>query len=403
MKKLSLFTGLISICLFNAQTKFEKGYFINNTGEKSEVLIKNLDWKSNPTEFEYKLDDSSQSIKENINNVQEFAFNDGNKYIRKTVMIDQSSLRTNTLSEYRAPSFIEGTVFLKYIIEGKASLLYYEKGDNGKFFYTSDQSAPKQLIYKTYYVDQNKIGYNRDYKKQISEYLNCGIDSNLISNIKYTEKDLIKVFGLYNACSNSETVNYEKKKIKKDLFNLNIRPGINFTSLETNYMRNYEQVNTKFSTKESFRIGLEFEFILNFNNNKWAIFTEPTFQYYKNELESTIYPLTFSPYQSKRTIDYKSIEIPLGVRHYFFLNNQSKIFVNAAYVFDFNLNSTFTQTNQNFRIKPAGNFAFGAGYKYNDKFSAEFRIGTAKNIFQQHNDIKSDYQTTSIILGYTLF
>ena len=46
-----------------AQISFEKGYFINNANQKTNCLIKNQDWKDNPTEFEYKLDENSESIK----------------------------------------------------------------------------------------------------------------------------------------------------------------------------------------------------------------------------------------------------------------------------------------------------------------------------------------------------
>ena len=35
------------------QIKYEKGYFINNENKKIECLIKNKDWKNNPSEFSY--------------------------------------------------------------------------------------------------------------------------------------------------------------------------------------------------------------------------------------------------------------------------------------------------------------------------------------------------------------
>ena len=55
MKK-QLLILLIFISTFNsyAQTSFEKGYFINNEGQKTDCLIKNIDWKDNPTEIKFK-------------------------------------------------------------------------------------------------------------------------------------------------------------------------------------------------------------------------------------------------------------------------------------------------------------------------------------------------------------
>ncbi|NQX83980.1 MAG: class I tRNA ligase family protein [Mycoplasmataceae bacterium] len=39
----------------NAKIKFEQGYFINNQGVKIECLIKNTDWRNNPSNFLHKL------------------------------------------------------------------------------------------------------------------------------------------------------------------------------------------------------------------------------------------------------------------------------------------------------------------------------------------------------------
>lgn len=46
---------LLTITLYsNAQTKFEKGYYINNKGIKFEGYIKNSDWKNTPKKIEFK-------------------------------------------------------------------------------------------------------------------------------------------------------------------------------------------------------------------------------------------------------------------------------------------------------------------------------------------------------------
>jgi hypothetical protein len=405
MKKISLFAGLVSVCLFNAQIKFEKGYFIDNSGQRSDVLIKNLDWKNNPTEFEYKTEGSSDIKKENIKNIQEFGVDQESKYVRKTVLIDYSSEILDKISQERKPEFKEATVFLKYLVEGKADLFFYENNDIQKLFFSVDGSNVKQLVYKSYYLTNSQITYNEDYKNQLTENLNCGIDGKQIQKLKYQPNDLTKVFMSYNACSNgTNTVNYNQITEKKDLFNLNIRPGINFSNLKTiSSSYYYADEITKFDREVSFRIGLEAEFILPFNKNKWAIFAEPTYQYYKSETESIVYPGQFFEAKSTRSTDYKSIEVPFGIRHYFFLNDKSKVFINAAYVFDFQINSKIQYDYQTLNINSGNNLVFGIGYKYNDKFSAEFRASTNRNILQNYNNWTSKYQTMSLILGYTLF
>ncbi|GAA5097933.1 hypothetical protein GCM10023210_33490 [Chryseobacterium ginsengisoli] len=406
MKKIILLTGIISACFFNAQIKFEKGYFIDNSGQRNEVLIKNLDWKNNPTEFEYKTNESSSINKENIKNIQEFGIDNERKYIRKTVMVDQSVEILDKISQERAPDLKEETVFLKSLVEGKASLYYYENRNIQKFFFSVDNSEIKPLIYKPFYLNNTQISYNEDYKNQLIENLTCGIDNKNIKKIKYQPNDLSKAFMNYNMCSNStNTVNYNQISEKKDLFNLNIRPGVNFSSFKTTFASYYNVADevTKFDREAAFRIGLEAEFLLPFNKNKWAIFAEPTYQYYKTEKESIAYAGQFFEAKSTRNVDYKSIEVPFGIRHYFFLNDKSKIFLNVAYVFDFQLNSNIQYDYQTLKINSGNNFAFGIGYKYNDKFSAEFRATTNRNLLQNYNNWTSNYQTMSLLLGYTLF
>ncbi|WP_051881877.1 porin family protein [Chryseobacterium soli] len=403
MKKIGLLIGLLAAGMQYAQITFEKGYFINNAGERTEASIKNLDWKNNPTEFEYKLDNSSDVRKENIKNIQEFGIETLERYVRKTILIDRSSDHLNRLSETRAPEFKEETLFLKYLVEGKSNLFYYESGDTRRFFYSTDDGSVKQLIYKSYAINESQIGYNEEYKKQLSESLKCGVDSKMIKKTDYEPTDLTKIFITNNECSTGHTVLYGQAKVKKDLFNLTIRPGVNFSKVENNH--HYYSVNdqTKFDSKATFRIGAELEFILPFNKNKWALFAEPTYQYYKNTTEVSLMDGSYNGKKSKRSVDYKSFEIPFGIRHYFFINKQSKIFVNAAYILDFNLNSAITYDQTEFKIASGNNFTFGAGYKYNDKYSLEFRMGMSRDLLRNYLNFASNYRTISVILGYTLF
>lgn len=401
MKKIILLAGLLATGMYYAQIKFQKGYFIDNSGEKKIVLIKDMGWKNNPVDFEYKSENSTGIQKANINDVKEFGIDEGAKYVRAKVMLDVSSKDLASMSDNRAPELKENTLFLKYIIEGKADLLFYEDGNGQKFFYSSENSDPQPLIYKPYYVADSSIGYNEDYKKQILENLKCGIDSKQLNHTTYSKKDLAKVFTQYNNCSGTEVINYGKSDTKKALFHISIRPGINSSSLTSGDPSQYFE--TKFGNSTTFRIGVEFEYVLPFNKNKWALFIEPTYQYYKKEAKSVAAEGWNFNYNYDANVDYKSIELPIGLRHYFFLSEKSKLFLNAAYVMDFNMNSSMKVQFNDIEIASGNNFVFGAGYKYNDRFSAEVRISTTRTLLRGSNNPTSDYKTVSFILGYTLF
>lgn len=401
MKKIILLAGFLATGMHYAQIKFEKGYFIDNSGEKKIVLIKDIGWKNNPVDFEYKSENSTGIQKANINDVKEFGIDEGAKYVRAKVMLDISSKDLASMSDNRAPELKENTLFLKYIIEGKAGLLFYEDGNGQKFFYSSENSDPQPLIYKPYYVTDSSIGYNEDYKKQILENLKCGIDSKQLNHITYSKKDLAKVFTQYNNCSGTEVINYGQTDTKKGRFHISIRPGVNSSSLtveDTN-----QHFKTKFGNSTTFRIGVEFEYVLPFNKNKWALFIEPTYQYYKKESKSLAAEGWNFNYNYDANVDYKSIEMPIGIRHYFFLSDKSKLFLNAAYVMDFNMKSSMKIQFNDIEIASGNNFVIGAGYKYNDRFSAEVRLSTSRTLLRGSNNPSSDYKTVSFILGYTLF
>lgn len=403
MKKIIATAALLFAATVNAQIRFEKGYFIDNSGKRNEVLIRNTDWKNNPTEFEYRTGSSPDTEKQNIRNVREFGIDGQSRYIRETVLIDRSPEQMNTMSHERAPEFNEETVFLKYLVDGKADLLYYESKDIRRFLFRIDDNEIRQLVYKPYYFTEMQITYNEDYKKQLAENLKCDTSLADFDQVKYNTKDLIRTFTAYNGCSGDTVPATYEISEKRDLFNLNIRPGVHFATFETENFYYNSTNTTQFDRKPSFRIGVEAEFILPFNKNKWALFAEPTYQSYKAETESVVYPGQYFESTSKRSIDYKSIELPFGIRHYFFLSSRSKLFINAAYVFDFELNSSIRYDYREFKIFSGNNLAFGAGFKYNDRFLIEFRASTARNLMLNYANWTSKYQTYSLVLGYTVF
>ena len=158
--------------------------------------------------------------------------------------------------------------------------------------------------------------------------------------------------------------------------------------------------------KSQFGFGIETEFILGFNKNKWAIIAEPTYQGFQSS--ETFDSVNISGGKIVTDVNYSSIEIPIGVRHYFFLNDDSKIFVNASYILDFVLDSSVefkridNSTFNSFEINTNNNLAFGAGFKYADRYSIELRYLTSRDILS-NDDLNSNYKVLSVILGYSIF
>jgi hypothetical protein len=156
--------------------------------------------------------------------------------------------------------------------------------------------------------------------------------------------------------------------------------------------------------KTGFGIGVELEYVFPFNRNKWSVILEPTYQSYKAQQTNN----DGSIFSDKASVDYSSIEFPMGIRHYFFLNNQSKLFVNAQYIFDYNLTNKFEfidgmgRPANTLEGKSAQNFGYGIGYQYNNKYSVEFKYFTGRNILGNYTFWSTNYQNISIIFSYNL-
>jgi hypothetical protein len=403
-KTVLLLLTILSINCY-AQITFEKGYYIDNTDKKIECLIKNEDWISSPTDFKFKLSDDNTN-KIGIESVKEFGIYNVSKYIRKTVQIDLSSENIDNLSTDKNPEYKTQQLFLKVLVEGKANL--YEALGVKKYFYNLENTAVEQLIFKSYKIIDNKIETNNLFRKQLWENLKC---SNILMDellkLEYKKNKLIAIFTKYNACSNSGNIIYGGgKTAKKDLFNLSLKARLNNSSLSINNDISTLR-NTDFEKKTGVGFGIEAEFILPFNKNKWSIVFEPTYQSYDVKDTKAYSPLTGG--ELKTEVNYSSVEIPLGIRHYFYLNNNSKLFINAAFVFDAKLNATikFTKpdnsTLNTLDLDNANNFAFGFGYKLHNKYSVEMRYHTSRNNLANYGYWAADYKTVSLLLGYTLF
>ena len=358
MRKIFL-CALITILSFKSysQIKYEPGYYVDNSGNIINCLIKDDGRKNNPKNFTYKLSAESKPQKGKIEDISEFSVINKFKFKRYSVDIDRSSEELNNMSYDKAPEFKNEQLFLKTLFEGKANLYFYEDGNSPRYFYSVDNSNPKQLIFKSYLIETNMVAKNYEFRNQLRDSLQCQSSSITgIEKIEYNEHDLIEFFTNYSQCHNSKTVTYHIRKESKKSFSLAIRPGVNISNLIiSNVLTNTGQIN--FGSKASLRLGVQGEFILPFNKGKWAITVEPTFQYYKNETVSN---------DKSFKAEYKSIQFPIGITHFFFLNDKSKLFLNASFLLDIPFDSKIELEMSPEPLKLTNNYTptLRLGYKY---------------------------------------
>ncbi len=387
-----------------SQIAFEKGTIVFNDGHKQTCLIKNMDWRDNPTQIEYKLSDTDKVRVVNMKDMLEFSVKNFSKYVKASVDIDRSSGDIKDMSSTRNPIFSKEDLLLKVLVEGVATLYAYQDGNLRRYFYKLDNQNIKQLVYKPFIDQYNVVRKNEYFKQQLLNSLKCAtIDRRRLEKLTYHKDNLVRVFIDYNKCKNEHFENYEAKP-KRDSFNLYLRSGLNFSSLSTNNNVS-DSRNTDFGNKTLMRIGAEAEFVLPFNKNKWAVIIDPNYQHYNAKTISDVSDVVGG--KLIRTVDYTSFELPIGVRYYLFLNKNSKLFANASLVFDFTSNDEIEFLRKDgsniltLDIESGNNFAFGIGYNY-DRFSLEMRFETSRQVLK-YTAWTSSYNTMSIIVGYNVF
>ena len=406
MKKITLFIALLSVIDIqtSSQIVFENGYFINESGQRTECLVKNLDWRNNPVAFEYKVSQDETIHAASVSNIKEFGVYDALKYIRATVRIDRSGDRVNNMNSDRNPNFQEEQLFLKVLVEGKASLFYYNEENLTRFFYKLNDSEISQLVYKRFLLNGN-VTQNNLFRQQLLLDMECqGITLRDVESLHYDRKDLERIFIKYNEATDSGYLYYQPAE-KKKLFNLTVRPGLSNSSLAIQNSMT-DSRDTDFGNKTNLRIGVEAEFILPFNKNRWSILIEPTYQYFRAEKREEVTNVEGGIRDTK--VDYQSIDFPVGVRYYIHMGDRSVIYANVSFLLGFTKHSTIDfrridgSLYNSLTLEPGKNIALGVGYKPGNRHSLEFRYHTNRQLLSNFYYWDSPYTTISLIYGYSL-
>ncbi|MEZ4797867.1 MAG: hypothetical protein R2785_11955 [Flavobacteriaceae bacterium] len=396
--KLQLTTLLLLFTLFTySQTNFEKGYFINTNGDNVECLIKNEDWSNNPTDFKYKLTEGSEIQTGNITQIIEFGIGNSFKFIKEEVDVDISTNHVSNLSYLSEPEWEKRTVYLKVLISGKASLYFYASPGINRYFYNLENGKVVQLIHKRYQTFDRNIKVNNDFRQQLyNSFLDCNsLEIKDFNAVNYNQPSLSKIIKSYNDCSGSNS-NYFETNNANLSFNLKVKGGLNVTTLNNlNYPYNSNR-NASFGNILGYRVAVEGEVILPFRNNKWSIFLEMAkVQKVHKETENQAGKVEFT---------YDFFEIPIGVRYYMFLSQDSKLSLHAGHARDlFPSLEVNYESNGGFKNDaPSGSWFFGAGYHFNN-ISIETRLNIKAVIERNTPNYSSDYNNLSLTLGYTLF
>lgn len=412
MKQIVLaFLCLTCSLLSFGQIKFEKGYFIDLDGKKTECQIRDNDWATNPHKFVYRLHEGAENKEADASMVKEFGVYGAYgfvKYVGGPVKVSPILDGSKPVAAGQEPEWTIEPLFLKVIVDGKASLYSYRKADIQGFFYSVDGSQPEQLSYKKY-TTNGKIDGNvvtgKAYLGQLWAKVKCQDASfDKLERVRYELSDLEKYFKAYNECmkASPEDAFFVATK-KRRLLHLKITPGLAMHQFSVDYY----PTNTfimDFGSQTSWRIGLEGELVLPFNKDKWSIVLEPTFVHYKATKEKD---------NVKGVAKVSMLDFPMGIRHYFFLRKDTKIFLNAFYIPFFNINfksqMSFERTFDGYtypalleKLDFKSSFALGAGVMYKS-LSLEVRYALPRGNHWDYTRWEGKFNSLSLIAGFRFF
>lgn len=373
-----------------AQTKFESGYILKNDSVIVNCQILNKDWKNSPDRITYKIQENAESVTVSASDIKAFGIG-AKKYISAVVKIDRTALAKNIFSTNSQPEWEERLLFLKVLSEGQANLFSYELTATVLFFFNVNGSPIQQLVYREYKDSDGKLKSNTLYLNQLNASLSCGKSYNSLNSIKYTHEKLVRYFDEYNQCMGKSEEPVSKEKVKRQAFN--IKPTIGLMSSSLTIKNSLNGTKAEYDRAIHPRFGLEFDYTLPFNNQKWEIYFEPIFYQYKAEGSSNA---------GKTNITFSSGEFHLGLRHYFFLNKHTKLFLTLGAINNFidHGEITFGGGLSDLELKTRFNFTIGAGFEFK-KLSLGVRYYD-RNILNSYTYWTSDFKTAGVFLGFKL-
>ena len=391
--KLLLFLLLSNFCF--SQIKFESGYYKDNAGTVVKCLIKNEDWLKNPAFIEIKLAENDAVVKKTIAEISEFGIDNTSKYIKATVDIDDFVDDFKSFSNIADVTVSKKTVLLKVENEGKANLYSYLNENLKKYFFSKPNDPIKLLVFKKYLNDENQILQNNAFRQTLLDNLDLNeILLKKLSKTKYELDDLNEFFQIYNNNKNAYTE--LKNNPKRKTFNFNVKAGVVFNSYKS--MVNENLFNYfSFPAQTNFGFGLEIEHVLKFNNNKWSLYLDPTFESFSSNVRES--QLKYAD------ISLKIINVGFGIRHNMFLTDNSNLFINVGLqLANIIGNKEFIVNNQPIKLE-SNNFGFaaGIGFKYQKKYAVEFRFRPSQDLTYSYGNYASSYLSSTLFFGYTIF
>lgn len=374
---LFLLTGI-----FAYSQEYKPGYIIKENSQKIRGLLKPSEFRKTPENFTFKLTASSKPKHFNVSDITEIHITDGVEFR----WIKVSDMPANLAADGKR-------IFAQLIVSGNASLYKYKYHLEDVFFFQTKNDSISYLPLP----NENAPDI---FVSRLKNALVCeNMHPTDFDNLKYTQNKLMTLFIRYNVCQKTSYINIESK-VERDYFNLYLKGGLSLYNLQNNYGDGNNDYSLNFGSQFNIAAMPEVELFLTHFKHKLAFVTGLNYLSFKSEASKGIV---------KSNMDYKSFELPIGFRQYFHLTDQSSVFLNAFFVSNKGFDSSIsfrdlygqrTSFNLNNLIF---NYAIGAGYNYNNRWSIELRYQLPFELYPREIYWSTKFAGLNLTLAYNLF
>jgi hypothetical protein len=377
---------------------------VTRNGERRDVLIKDLDWKKTPSSIRVKDDENASPVVKWVDELREFGSGGMFRFIRSGVRVDQSSGRADQLTSNPNPDWSTDTLLLRQLVDGTISLYVYRAGGMVRYFYQEGSDSLRQFVQRSYLTGRKRIAENNAYQEQLLTLLGCSeLSAKQVLNTDYLERELITLFAAYHECANLPYRVLQPDRSAS--FRLSLRPRVERQSLEVTGNL-YPAASADFGAVVSPAIGVQLGYVLPFNRGKWMVFAEPTLRRFSGSKSTRYDAGGGEPLAAE--VSYTALELAAGIQHQFFLSDKLQLHLNLLAAINLPLGSSFEYRKSNGevgdRLHLPGRMSFGgsAGLAVGKRWSLELRHYLSREILQTYLFWDSEYELSSLIVGYRL-
>lgn len=273
------FITFLSISNIYAQAQFEPGYIVTSSGDTIRGMIEYRNWGQNPESILFR-DEKLQNEKAlGVSELSAFEVH-GERYER-AVVSRTTQYDNNSLTENNLPELVTDTVFLLKLVDGPKSLYYWRDRSSSVQLYIGAEH--ELLVYHKYKIikeNQTRIITIDRYRQQIKAYLDCADVANRTGNLRYSNKEILRLFELYyNKCSTTRPKAITKREGFR--FETGALAGVTFSKLSfAGY--NYEYlIDRKHAVSTRPTIGLSLHIVIPRTRRNLLITNELAYSSYK--------------------------------------------------------------------------------------------------------------------------